>query len=157
MLRPEPAVRPDAELRADHWRGRRDVALVVGLVVAGIVLAVAPLPGGERVIPFTALGAVALGWWRSLSERWSTTGAELTHRGWLGRQTLTVTTSTRVELTADEHGPDQLLISDSSARVVLGIDDLRSSPAFAAALLRLVASAEVPAEAAAVIAAATRS
>jgi hypothetical protein len=149
MARPTPAPTTEtATFRAVPQSGRRDAATLGVLVAATIGIAVANLSGAERVIPLTAIAAIAIGWARSRREQWSLGQQGISHRRWVVTRTAPAAAMSSVEIVADGAGSaDEFVFVAAGVSIPVPLYDVQAQPAFASELRHLltdVARRDVP-------------
>lgn len=123
---------PIAQMRATEFRAQRDLTMLGLLVGATVLLLTVGLPAGERIIPLTAVAAIAIGWTRSFRETWSIGNHWLTHRRWVATRSITLDDLTSVELTTDvDDRVDSIILVTTSVRVGVPMHELRDHAGFA--------------------------
>ncbi len=130
---------PIAVMRATEFRADRDLTFVGLLAAATVFLVTVGLPTGERIIPLTAVAAIAIGWARSLRESWSIGHDWISHRRWFGDRCADIDDLTAINLLSDaDDRIDAIVLVGARARVTVPVHELRANPEFAAELGELV-------------------
>jgi hypothetical protein len=132
---------PVVEFRSARFRGRRDLVLIAVLVALVAVLLLVDIPTGERIIPLTAIAAIAIGWARSLRESWSIGEGWISHRRWFGTRHATVDQLRGIEVLAVEKSSPELVLLSATSPLTVPLHDLADHPEFATRLGHFVEAA----------------
>jgi hypothetical protein len=138
---PSPATETTT-FRAARASGQRDAVLLGALALATVGVAFANLSGAERVIPLSAIAAVAIGWARSRREQWSLGQHGISHRRWVKTRTASASTVSSIEIVPDGDGvADEVVFLAPGVSIPVPLYDVQSQPDFAAELRQLLTSA----------------